>query len=215
MPPDEGNLSRLLPKALPAADLVLGLCESAELANLLPEMVLRSGARAMLVPIENHRWVPPPAVEYLRARMEELGGAAAFPKPFCSLTMRTYNEASWRVTYQDAHIEEFARYFGRPELRILFDETQGVTRCQVRRDTACGFCQVLAERLVGCPIDQVETLAVDLLKEHHCPNVMGSDPDYRAPLSQVAESIVREAVRREVAPFLRRDVMDAGDMVPA
>ncbi len=203
MPPDQESLIRLLPKYLPAADLLLGLAESPQLAYLLPEMVDRSGARAVLVPVESQRWLPRQVVCDLQAKMEEMGVAAAFPKPFCSLTMRTYNESSWRVVYQDAHIAEFARYFGRPEVRILFDEGRCISRCEVRRDIACGFGQVMAERLMNCPLDQVEKLAVELLKEHQCPNGKTIDPDYQTALSQVAELIVREAVRREVAPFLQ------------
>ena len=147
--------------------------------------------------------------------MEDAGVAAAFPKPFCSLTMRTYNEASWREVYQDAHIAEFARYFGRPELRILFDESQLVTRCEVRRDAACGFVQVLADRLVGRSLDQVEELASQLLGEHPCPEGSCVDPIYQAPLQHIADSIVREAVRREVEPFLRRGVTALPDSIPA
>jgi hypothetical protein len=207
IPPDQESLIRLLPRVLPAADLVLGLGESIQMAYLLPEIVARSGARALLVPIESPRWVPERAVRYLEVAMEGTGVAVAMPKPFCSLTMRTYSEASWRVVYQDAHIAEFARYFGRPELRILFDDTQAVTRCEVRRDVACGFAQLLADRLIGCPIDQVESLASQFLQEHGCPND-GSliDRDYRVPLRHIADSIVREAVRREVEPFLRQGV---------
>ncbi len=203
IPLDQENLSLMLPKVLPAADLLIGLVECAQMAYLLPEMVARSGARAIVVPIEHQGWAPQHVVDHLRSAMEEMGVAIALPKPFCSLTMRTYNEASWRVEYGDAHIAEFARYFGRPELRILFDDAQRVTRCEVRRDVACGFAQLLAERLPGCTINQVEELASELLQQHHCPDDGVIDPDYQASLHEVADSIVREAVRREVVPFLR------------
>lgn len=202
IPPDQESLARLLPRFLPAADLVVGLGESIQMTYLLPEIVTRSGARALLVPIESLRWVPDRAVRYVTTALEETGVTVAFPKPFCSLTMRTYNEASWRVVYKDAHIAEFARYFGRPEFRILFDGTQHVTRCEVRRDVACGFAHLLADHLLGCSIDQVESVASQFLKEHDCPNARITDQDYGASLRQVADLIVREAVRREVEPFL-------------
>jgi hypothetical protein len=214
IPPDRESLARLLPRVLPAADLVLGLGESIQMTYLMPEIVARSGARALLVPIENNRWVPERAMRFLEKAMEGAGVAVAFPKPFCSLTMRTYNEASWRVVYQDAHIAEFARYFGRPELRILFDDTRCVTRCEVRRDVACGFAQLMADHLVGTPLDQVENLASELLQEHKCPNGTLIDPDYRAPLLSIADLIVREAVRREVEPFLRQEESLPAELVP-
>jgi hypothetical protein len=215
IPPDRESLARLLPRVLPAADLVLGLAESLQMVYMLPEIVARSGARALLVPVESPRWVPERALRFLEVAMEDAGVAAAFPKPFCSLTMRTYNEASWREVYQDAHIAEFARYFGRPELRLLFDDSQIVTRCEVRRDAACGFVQVLADRLVGRALNQVEELASQMLAEHTCPNGGCVDPIYQAPLQHIADSIVREAVRREVEPFLRRGVTVLPDSVPA
>jgi hypothetical protein len=108
------------------------------------------------------------------------------------------------VVYQDAHIAEFARYFGRLELRILFDESGVVSRCEVRRDVACGFGKRLAQALAGCPIDEVEALASRVIQEHYCPNGGLVDPDYKSSLHNVAELIVQEAVRREVAPFLRK-----------
>jgi hypothetical protein len=205
IPPDQESLARLLPRFLPAADLVVGLGESIQMTYLLPEIVARSGARALIVPIENLRWVPDRAVRYLKTAMEETGVTVALPKPFCSLTMRTYNEASWREEYRDAHISEFARYFGRPEFRILFDSSQCVTRCEVRRDVACGFAHLLADHLIGCSIDQVERVTSQFLREHDCPNARITDQDYGASLRQVADSIVRDAVRREVEPFLVQD----------
>ena len=57
--------------------------------------------------------------------------------------------------------------------------------------------------LLGCTIHQVEELASELLQQHHCPDDGVIDPDYQAPLHEVADSIVRGAVRREVVPFLR------------
>jgi thymidylate synthase len=204
MPPERESLHRLLPRYLPAADLLLGLAESPHMCHLLPEMVVRSGARALLVPVENQRWLPTRAVNELREQMGGIGVAVAFPKPFCSLTMRTYSEARLREEYQDAHIAEFARYFGRPELRVLFDEGMQITRCEVRRDSACGFAHKLAEKLVGVSLGEAEEKAAALLREHSCPDGSGIDIEYQAPLSHIADSIVREAVRREVSPFLTR-----------
>jgi hypothetical protein len=204
MPPEREGLHRLLPRYLPAADLLLGLVESPHMPHLLPEMVVRSGARALLVPVENQRWIPTRVVAELGEQMAAMGVATAFPKPFCSLTMRTYSEARLREEYQDAHIAEFARYFGRPELRVLFDDSMLITRCDVRRDSACGFAHKLAEKLVGAPLDEAEERASALLREHSCPDGNGIDIEYQAPLSRIADSIVREAVRREVSPFLTR-----------
>lgn len=204
MPPDRESLQRLLPRYLPAADIVVGLVEGSTMAHLLPEIVARSGARAIVMPVENQRWVPRRVVNELAEKFAAMGVATAFPKPFCSLTMRTYSEASLREEYKDAHIAEFARYFGRPELRVLFDDSLHITRCDVRRDTACGLAHVLAERLVGVALNEAEELASTLLRQHSCPDGGGLDTDYQAPLSHIADSIVREAVRREVAPFLSR-----------
>jgi hypothetical protein len=74
----------------------------------------------------------------------------------------------------------------------------------VRRDSACGFAHKLAEKLVGAPLDEAEERASALLREHSCPDGNGIDIEYQAPLSRIADSIVREAVRREVSPFLTR-----------
>lgn len=215
LPPEQESLIKLLPKKLSAADLVLGLVEGPHLAFLLPEIVTRSGARALLAPVENSHWMPASTVEYLKAAMGELRATAVLPKPFCSLTMRTYNEGSWRVEYRDAHVSEFARYFGRPEWRILFDTEQIVTHCEVRRDVACGLGTRLSEELVGCSAYQVEDVASRLLAEHYCPHRQPNgpvyDPEYQVPLHQVTDAIVKDAIRREIAPFLAEPLPQAGD----
>lgn len=202
MPPDKVDLVRMLPKHMAAADLVLAVAESEHFGMLLPEIAFRSGARAVVAPVENPRWYSAQTLERIQTKLNANAVAYAFPKPFCSLTMRTYNEGQWRVEYQDAHIEEFARYFGRPELRILVGEDGKVSRCEVRREMACGLARELAEALFGCDADQVEQCASSILESCACSNGLFTDFDYRVPLRQVSHSIIHEALRREMEPYL-------------
>ncbi|MDW7990803.1 MAG: DUF166 family protein, partial [Anaerolineae bacterium] len=72
------------------------------------------------------------------------------PKPLCSLTETSYNLRRYRTEYEDPLIAEFARHFGRPELRIAVDpEFRTIVEVKVLRDAVCGCTRFVAQGLVG------------------------------------------------------------------
>lgn len=191
-----------LPEALPAADLVLSLGEHPGVAELLPEIVQLTGARAVIAPIDNVAWLPPGLMNQLAGWLGDLGVDAVFPKPFCSLTETTYNAKRHMAEYDNALIAEFARHFGQPSLRVECDPSDAVIKqVEVVRDAACGCARYVAEHLVGVSADEAEHEAGMLHHHFPCLASMGIDADYDDTLMHVSGNILRAEIAREVKPY--------------
>jgi hypothetical protein len=208
------SISRFLPVHLPAADLVLSLGESASTARLLPGVVERTGARAVIAPVDNVDWLPDGLARQLRGRLMEMGVAAVFPKPFCSLTERSYNapgtgaESGVRqheVSFEDPWIGEFARYFGRPAFRIDYDD-QWIIEVDVERDAACGCARAVADQLVGVDVREAVVQAVLFHQHYPCLATTRVDHSLGEPLAQASGDFMRQAVKVEIAPCLPQTV---------
>jgi hypothetical protein len=228
------SISRFLPVHLPAADLVLSLGESASAARLLPGVIERTGARAVIAPVDNVDWLPDGLAHQLRGRLMEMGVAAVFPKPFCSLTERSYNapgtgaesgmapgtgaesgmapgtgaEGGVRqheVSFDDPWIGEFARYFGRPAFRIDYDD-QWIIEVDVERDTACGCARAVADQLVGVDVREAVTQAGLFHQHYPCLATTRVDHSLGEPLVQASGDFMRQAVKVEIAPCLPQTV---------
>ena len=190
-----------LPMHLPAADLVLSLGESGGLAQLLPSIVERTSARALIAPVDNVTWLPDGLIRQLRVWMTAIGVSAVFPKPFCSLTENCYNVRQQEVSFKDPWIGEFARCFGRPVFRIACDGEK-ITKVKVERDAACGCARSVARKLVE--VDVREAILQAGLFHHHypCRATMRVDPSLGEPLIQAAGDFMRQAVEVEIASHL-------------
>ena len=75
-----------LPLDLPRTDLVLSVGEIASMAQLVPSVVERTGARAAILPADNAAWLPDGLARQICSQLAEVGVTTACPKPFCSLT---------------------------------------------------------------------------------------------------------------------------------
>jgi hypothetical protein len=190
-----------LPIRLPAADLVLSLGERSSVAQLLPSIVERTGARAVIAPVDNVAWLPDGLVRQLRSQLMAMEVTAVFPKPFCSLTRKCYNVRLQEIAFEDRWIGEFARHFGRPVFRIACAD-QRIENVAVERDTACGCARAVARQLVG--VDLREAVIQAGLFHHHypCLATMRVDPSLGEPLIQASGDFMRRAVAVEIAPHL-------------
>jgi hypothetical protein len=200
IPPVVDDPLAFLPMHLPVADLVLCLGEMSSCAQLVPSIVGRTGARAVIAPADNTAWLPDGLIRQLRAELSDIGVAAAFPKPFCSLTESRYNLRQHEVAYEDPWIAQFARHFGRPEFRIDC-EGERISRVDVVRDSACGCARKVAGQLVG--IDVREAVQQAGLFHHHypCMATMRVDPTLDEPLIQAAGDLMRRAVEAKIGAY--------------
>jgi hypothetical protein len=194
-----------IPAAFAPAELLLSFAEHRGVAELIPEIAALCGARAVLAPVDNENWLPRGLARQLRGWLKDMGVFCATPKPLCSLTETEYLVTRReRVRYDDPFVAEFARYFGRPELRITVDpDSRLITAVDVQRDAVCGCARYVAERLVGVSADDAEQESG--LLHHHFPCLasMGIDPDFSDTLMHVSGNILRDNVAAQVKPFKR------------
>ena len=93
---------------------------------------------------------------------------------------------------------EFAKSFGRPELRI--EVRGGVIRSvEVLRGSPCGSTWYVAEGIIGKPIEPREDLWEALAKAHHvypCLGSMTMDPELGDTVLHMAQYLLRDAVEK-------------------
>jgi thymidylate synthase len=190
-----------LPDTFAAADLVVSLGETAGLAQLIPDVVRMTGAKAVIAPVDFNEALPPGLIRQLTRWVEQQGAVIVFPKPFCSLTPTSYNRTPLVQTYDDALIRAFAERFGRPAFEIQVADGR-IAAVQVERDAACGCAQHVADGLLGLPVDQAVEAAGMLHHHFPCLASMNKDPDYHDTLMHVSGDFLRDAVKDEIRPFL-------------
>ena len=197
-----------LPDELPASDLILSFAELKGVAELLPEIARMTGAKGVIVAVDNEAWLPRGLARQLRRWLGEIGVACATPKPLCSLTEARYGVARRQeIEYADEDegavlISAFARHFGRPELNLTVDPaTRTIVAAEVRRDAVCGCARHVAQGLVGVSVDEAEQ-AAGLLHHHYpCLASMGVDPAFGDTLMHVSGNILKDDVAAQVKPF--------------
>jgi hypothetical protein len=202
LPPIVDYPEDYLPESLPPADLILAFGEHRGVAELIPEVAKMVGARAVIAPVDREEWLPRGLARQLRGWLADVGVACVTPKPLCSLTETHYNVRRHRIEYGDPLIAEFARHFGRPELRITVDpETRTIIEAGVERDAFCGCARYVAQGLMGVSANDAEQEAG--LLHHHFPCLAGmvKDPDFNDTLMHVSGNILKERVGEQVRPY--------------
>lgn len=194
-----------LPKTLPPADLLLAFGEHKGIAELIPDVAHMCGAKAVIAGVDNEAAMPRGLVRQLHGWLERIGVACVSPKPLCSLTETEYSVSlREKRTYDNALISEFARYFGKPELKLTVDpDSRRITAAEVLRDACCGCTRYTAERLVGVSADDAEQEAGMLHHHYPCLAAMGIDSDFGDTLMHVSGNILRDVVLEQVRPYRR------------
>jgi len=191
-----------LPATLPRADLLLAVGEHAGIAELLPDIAKMTGAQAMIAPVDRVEWLPKGLMNQLRGWMKQVDVECAFPKPFCSLTENSYSLRGQRVEYDNTLICEFARHFGRPNVKVAVDQaSHTIADVQVGRDATCGCMRYVAQGIVGVKVDDAEYEAGMLHHHYPCLASMGIDPDYSDTLLHVSGNTFKDAFAEAIKPY--------------
>ncbi len=165
-------------------DLLLFLGESQSAFSLLPAIMERSQAKAVIAPADDYTWLPLGLERQIRSELEDEGVQSVFPRPFCTL-----------VPVGDRHIDEFARVFGSPYLEIK-SEGGVVERIDVIRGAPCGSTWFMAEKIVGTKAYEAGAKAGALVQIYPClasrrvERLLGDAPIH------VAGRIVKKAVEK-------------------
>lgn len=175
-----------VPPGVPQADLVVSLGEEPGVAELLPEIVKASGARAVIVPVDNRAWVPPGLGKQLERTFSRMGVASAFPVPFCALK---------ESDSEDPLIREFAQYFGLPEVELEV-EGERIKGGRTLRSAPCGSTYFVVENLRGERVQDAEERAGILHHNYPCLATMNIDWQFQDTLMHRAGYLVKDAVKR-------------------
>ena len=169
-----------LPDTFPKTDLILSFAEIKGVAELLPEIARISGAKAVIVAVNNEIWLPLGLARQLRGWLEEMNVVCATPRPLCSLTGHDYGVTRLdRIKFESPEIAEFARFFGKPDLNIKVDtETKKILSAEVIRDAVCGNTRHVAEKIIGLSTDEVLDKANLLHKHFPCLTTMTKLDDF-------------------------------------
>jgi len=189
-----------LPEEMPSADLLLSFGELKGIAELLPEIASRTGARAVIAPVDNEAWLPRGLARQLRGWLDDIGVTCVTPKPLCSLTETHYALARRRqIEYDNSLIAAFARRFGRPHVRLTVDpQTRRIAAAEVLRDAVCGCARHVAGGLIGTPVQEAVQQAGLLHHHYPCMASMGIDTDYGDTLMHVSGNLLKDDIRGQI-----------------
>lgn len=201
-----------LPESFPPAELILAFGEHKGIAELLPDIAGMTGAKAVIAAVDNETWLPRGLARQLRGWLEKMDVACATPKPLCSLTEHDFGVTRrQRLEYDSPHIQEFAQYFGQPELDIVVDpESRLIISAEVRRDAVCGCARYVAQGLVGLSADEAEEKAGLLHHHYPCLASMGKDIDFGDTLMHVSGNVLKDNVGAQVKPYKRVQYLAPG-----
>ena len=202
-----------IPETFPPADLILSFAEHRGVAELLPEIAEKTGAKAVIAAVDNENWLPRGLARQLRGWLERMDVACATPKPLCSLTEYDYGVTRQdRIPYESPEISEFSRYFGLPDLKIDIDpESKKITAAKVKRDAVCGCARHVADGLIGLSVDDAEEAAG--LLHHHFPCLASmtklNDFNHDTLMHESGHLIVAN-VSKQIKPFKNTKFISPG-----
>jgi thymidylate synthase len=191
-----------LPEEIPSADLILSFAEHRGVAELLPEIVEMSHAKALIAAIDNESWLPRGLARQLRGWLQDMNIPCATPKPLCSLTEHDYLiTRQKRISFSSPYITEFAKFFGQPKIELVIDpESRRVREVKIIRDAVCGCTRYVAQGLVGTLADEVEEKGGLLHHHYPCLASMGIDVDFNDTLMHVSGNLLKDNLLEQVKP---------------
>jgi thymidylate synthase len=177
-----------LPEKLPESDLLISLGEEQGVAQIIPDIVERSGVKAVIVPADNRVWLPAGLARQIQQKLEKKSVEMVYPVPFCMLS-----EKSSENTY----IREFAKYFGRPDVDIELND-EYVLKLTVKRDAPCGSTGFVAEHLPGTRVGEAVEQSGLMHHQYPCLATMGIDKEFEDTLMHRAGLAVKQAVESAI-----------------
>jgi hypothetical protein len=185
------DVEEFLPRELPPTNLLISLGEHPGVAQMIPDMVKRSGAKAVIAPADNRAWLPFGLARQVKLKLESMGVDMVYPVPFCTLT---------ESDSQNPYIQEFARRFGRPEVDVEFyeDDRHRVGKVTVRIEAPCGSTRFVADRLVGVWFREAPEQAGLLHHQFPCLATMGMDREFEDTLMHRAGNMLKQTVQQSI-----------------
>jgi len=167
---------------LPECDLLLVLGILPKAGDLVPIIVDKTCAKAVLWPIEDPNLIPEGRYS-IEEELKNKGVHVEFPEPFCALE-RSDNEL----------VNSFASAFGKPRFELkVNDKKKIIEMAKVIRDTPCGSASKIAPRLAGLAYNDLKSLEeqVGQMHDNECVAYMGPD----RPIMQHAGELLIKALK--------------------
>ncbi len=187
----EENLPENIPSSCDVI-LAIGVDMYIQALSILAE---ETGAKAVIIPIEDSNWYPLGILNQTKNRIEKKGIEVAFPRPFCSL------EPKCRET-----IKQFIQDYeiGRPSVTAEVEDGE-IVDVEVDVCAPCGSTESVAESIEGEPVsfdsDDILELEGEISEAHHshpCTGDMMEDPVLSETILHRAGYLVRKAVKEAV-----------------
>ena len=168
-------------------DLLLIVAIHHDILASVDLIVEATGAKAVIVPIEDPTWVPPGLRAQVKATLDNIGIENAFPKPFCTLEPG-----------EGPLIDEFIETYkvGSP---IHYVDMKGdiIEGIGPLRSAPCGCTWYVSQKVRGKSISDTDALFDAIAKAHHtypCTASMSKDREYGDALLHIAGYNARNAV---------------------
>lgn len=167
-------------------DLVVFLGEGPSAFSLLPSILRRVSAKAVIAPADDYSWLPMGLERQIRSELEALGVGVVFPRTFCTL-----------APVGIPPVDEFARSFGSPKITIAA-ENGAVKSVEVLRGAPCGSTWYLAERLPGTRVEEAAERGALLVQTYPCLASRRIDRLFSDAPIHVAGRVAYKAVDRAI-----------------
>jgi hypothetical protein len=198
---------KYLPKSIPQVDFLLVVGIHQDLLSVLPQYSKDNNIKAVIIPIENPKWVQPGLQIQVLKNFENLGIQAAFPKPFCALSkeLNEYNKESFNITKNRNLVHNFIEHYkiGEPIVAFLLNEDgKSINDSCVLQSAPCGSTYFILQQLKSKYINNGElSLNEKISKAHHsypCNASMDQDSILKDSILHVGGYLIRNAIRKEL-----------------
>ncbi len=159
-----------LPESFAPCDLILSFAENKSVAELIPEIAKMTGAKGVVVAVDNDAWLPRGLGRQLIGWLERMNVGCATPKPLCSLTEKDYKITRRDREPYDCEVIRAVRSLLRSTRyppRTSTSKLLPSNRLKSSVDAVCGCARHVAEKLIGLPVEGAEERAG--LFHHHFP----------------------------------------------
>lgn len=196
-----------LPKSLPQVDFIMVVGIHQDLLSGLPEYLKDKNIKAVIIPVENPKWVQPGLQVQVLEAFENHEIQAAFPKPFCALNkeLDEYNKEGFNITRNRNFINEFIDHYkiGVPIISFLLSKDgKSIEDTCVLQSAPCGSSYFVLQQLKAKYLEDGEiSLNERISKAHHsypCNASMDQDAILKDSILHVGGYLIRNAVRKEL-----------------
>jgi len=198
---------KYLPHNIPELDFLLVIGIHQDLLSGLPDFIKDKKIKAVIIPIEDSKWVPAGLQVQVLEDFEKFGIQAAFPKPFCALSkeLNEYNKVGFNTTKERNYIVEFIEFFkiGEPIISLLLSKDgKSIEDTCVIQSAPCGSTYFILQQLHAKYInDEKTSLNEKISKAHHsypCNASMEQDNILKDSILHIGGTLVRNEIRKQL-----------------